>query len=69
MQNELQLKSNIELFMNPDMPNIAIGQFGTSVFATLDIKTVLFPAPEETEVIEFEKVEQVESDYTRYIRL
>ena len=67
MQNELQLKSNIELFMNPDMPNIAIGQFGTSVFATLDIKTVLFPAPEETEVIEFEKVEQVESDYTRYI--
>ncbi len=67
MQNELQLKSTKELFLNPDMPNIAIGQFGTNAFVTLDVKTVLFPDNKEEEVIEFEKVEQVENDYTRYI--
>lgn len=67
MQNELQLKSTKELFVNPDMPNIAIGQFGTNVFIGLDVKNVLFPVNTEEEVIEFEKVEQVVSDYTRYI--
>ena len=67
MQNELQLKSTKELFLNPDMPNIAIGQFGTNAFVTLDVKTVLFPQAVEEEVIEFEQVEQVENDYTRYI--
>ena len=67
MQNELQLKSTKELFVNPDMPNIAIGQFGTNVFVGLDVKAVLFPVNVEEEVIEFEKEEQIESDYTRYI--
>ncbi len=67
MQNELQLKSTKELFLNPDMPNIAIGQFGTNAFVTLDVKNVLFPANTEEEVIEFEKVEQIENDYTRYV--
>lgn len=67
MQNELQLKSSKELFLNPDMPNIAIGQFGTNVFVLLDVKTVLLPVEVEEEVQEFEKVEQVVNDYTRYI--
>ena len=67
MQNELQLKSTKELFINPDMPNIAIGQFGTNVFVGLDVKTVLFPVNTEEQVIEFEKEEQIVSDYTRYI--
>ena len=67
MQNELQLKSSKELFVNPDMPNIAVGQFGTNVFVLLDVKTVLFPVDVEDEVQEFEKVEQVVNDYTRYI--
>jgi hypothetical protein len=49
------------------MPNIAIGQFGTNVFVTLDVKNVLFPAPVVEEVIEFEKEEQIVNDYTRYI--
>ena len=67
MQNELQLKSTKELFLNPDMPNIAIGQLGTNVFVTLDVKTVLLPSNSENKVIEFEKAEQVINDYTRYI--
>lgn len=67
MQNELQLKSSKELFVNPDMPNIAIGQFGTNVFVILDVKTVLLPVDVEDEVQEFEKVEQVVNDYTRHI--
>ena len=67
MQNELQLKSTKELFFNPDMPNIAISQFGTNVFVGLDVKSVLFPVQTGNEVIEFEKEEQVISDYNRYI--
>ena len=67
VQNELQLKTTKELFVNPDMPNIAIGQFGTNVFVGLDVKIVLMPSNSESKVIEFEKVDQVVSDYTRYI--
>ena len=67
MQNELQLKSTKELFLNPDMPNIAVSQFGTNVFVTLDVKNVLFPTKEEEKVIEFQKEEQIINDYTRYI--
>ena len=71
MQNELQLKSNKELFSNPDLPNIAMGQFGPSAYAFIDLKSTLFPVsvPELETIYEttYEIQEQVESDYTRYI--
>lgn len=71
MQNDLQLKSNKELFNNPDMPNIAMGQFGYELYAFVDVKSVLFPTNSSVDDNQawdsFDKAEQVESDYTRYI--
>lgn len=70
MQNEIQLKSTKDLFINPDIPNIAMGQFGYTLYAFVDIKSVVFPS-KTVEISEFdngyEKEEQVISDYTRYI--
>lgn len=70
MQNELQLKSTKELFNNPDMPNIAMGQFGFTMYSIVDVKAVLMPS-KNVETTEFdnnyEKPEQMISDYTRYI--
>ena len=70
MQNDIQLKTTKDLFLNPDIPNIAMGQFGYTMYAFVDIKAVLVPhqEEEETEFDEtFEKEEQVVSDYTRYL--
>lgn len=70
MQNDLQLKTTKELFNNPDIPNIAVGQFGATMYAFVDAKAVLMPSKEELETPfddGFNKVEQVISDYTRYI--
>lgn len=70
MQNDLQLKTTKELFFNPDMPSIAIGQFGCSMYALVDIKSTFAPVQEtETSVFDdtYDKQEQVISDYTRYI--
>ena len=70
MQNELQLKSTKDLFINPDIPNIAMGQFGYTMYAFVDIRNVVMPSSVEEESIydqKFEKEEQVVSDYTRYI--
>ncbi|MDE5888709.1 MAG: hypothetical protein K2H20_01680, partial [Bacilli bacterium] len=70
MQNDLQLKSTKELFNNPDMPNIAMGQFGYTMYAFVDVKSVLFPtdvAPSTEFDESYVKNEQVISDYTRYI--
>ena len=70
MQNDIQLKSTKDLFLNPDIPNIAMGQFGYTMYAFVDIKAVLVPhqVEEESEFDEtFEKEEQVVSDYTRYL--
>ena len=47
MQNEFQIKSNKKLFNNPDVPTVAVNQFGTSVFGILDLKSYLFPSDEE----------------------
>ena len=43
MQNEFQMMSNIELFKNPSMPNIAVSQFGINGFGIIDVKTLIFP--------------------------
>lgn len=70
MQNEIQLKTTKELFANPDIPNIAMGQFGYAAYAFVDVKSILLPTP-VNEVTSFDngytKIEQVPSDYTRYI--
>jgi len=51
MQNEFQIKNNKKLFVNPDVPTVAVNQFGTTVFGILDFKTFLFPI-EEDEIFE-----------------
>jgi len=50
MQNELQIKSNIKLFKNPDVPTVAVNQFGTAMFGILDLKTFIFPVSEENNI-------------------
>lgn len=50
MQNKLQIKDNIKLFIYPDVPTVAVNQFGTTVFGILDFKNFLFPANEDYSV-------------------
>ena len=50
MQNKFQIKSNLKLFINPDVPTVAVNQFGTTVFGILDFKSFLFPSYEENSV-------------------
>ncbi len=50
MQNSFQIKSNIKLFLNPDVPTVAVNQFGTTVFGIMDLKSYLFPVAEEETV-------------------
>ncbi len=67
MQNEFQVEANDKLFKSPTNTNLAISQFGTSVFLGLDIKNTYFKSEEE---ITYEKQEvevKVETDFTRYI--
>lgn len=70
MQNDIQLKSTKELFNNPDIPNIAMGQFGNLGYLFVDVKS-MFVDVKSTESSSYDdgynKVEQVQSDYTRYI--
>lgn len=47
MQNDFQIKSNKKLFINPDVPTIAVNQFGTTVFGILDLKSYIFPVSYE----------------------
>ncbi len=55
MQNKLQIKSNIKLFANPDVPTVAVNEFGTTMFGLLDLKSFLFPTSvEEDEEYSFE---------------
>lgn len=66
MQNEFQIKSNTSLFRNPDVPTVAVNQFGTVMFGLLDLKTFIFPVDEDSSIIN--KVEQSENiDVTREV--
>lgn len=71
MQNELQLKTTKALFINPDIPNIAVGQFGTSGFLVIDVKNVIIPAKAEEEKSTYDegfvKEEREVTDYSRNI--
>lgn len=46
-QSKLQTISNKELFSNPTNPSVAIKQFGTTMYAILDIKNVFLPSDKE----------------------
>ena len=69
MQNKLQTKSNLKLLVNPDIPTIAVNQFGVTMFGIFDFKSFVFPTDEEQvdyvvqkkedEVVEEEKVRKV----------
>lgn len=70
MQNELQLRSNKELFLYPDSPNEVVGPFGATTYALLDIESTMFPRKQTTddELYTFVKPEVTEiTDYTRLI--
>lgn len=49
MQNKIQIKSNRELFKNPDVPTVAVNQFGVVTFGLLDLKSYIFPTYEVDE--------------------
>ena len=68
MQNKIQLKSTTALFKNPDMPNIAVSQFGVITYGLLDVKSVIDPVEAE-EIYEYTDVieDKEETDYTRKI--
>ena len=68
MQNKIQIKTTQALILNPDMPNLAVSQFGISSYGILDIKNTLIPYQEKNKNYkEFKKAEVVESDYNRKI--
>lgn len=68
MQNELQVKTNKELFSLPDMPNLAAVQFGVTSYGLIDVKSSFMPKyNNEQEVINYSKPIQEINDYTRYI--
>lgn len=68
MQNDIQLKSTKSLLSNPDMPNIAVSQFGINGYVILDIKSLIFPSNDaEDDFSQISRVEQVKTDYTRVI--
>ncbi len=53
MQNKLQIEDNKTLFKNPDVPTLAVNQFGPIVFGALDLKTFLFPTNDSEAVFKF----------------
>ena len=58
MQNKLQIKSNKELFISPDVPTVTVNQFGTTVFGILDLKSYIFPVVVEAAIYEKEETEE-----------
>ena len=53
MQNPLQVKNNLDLFVNPDVPTIAVSEFGTMTFGITDLRTFIFPSEEVDETLVF----------------
>ena len=70
MQSDTDIKTSLESFLNPDMPDTAIQQFGFTSYLVVDVKTTLMPfeGVDSSQKLEsYEKQEQVISDYTRYV--
>jgi len=56
MQNKFQYVSNKVLFKNPALPNVAINQFGISMYGILDVKSKVTGEPSDlSEVAEMEE--------------
>lgn len=56
MQNKFQYVSNKVLFKNPALPNVAINQFGISMYGILDVKSKVTGKPSDlSEVAELEE--------------
>ncbi|MBQ8472439.1 MAG: sulfatase-like hydrolase/transferase [Bacilli bacterium] len=70
-QNKLQTIENKELFKDPTNPSIAIKEFGTTVYAFLDIKNVFINDPNKEEVINKPTYNQDENivDDTKWLEL
>ena len=71
MKNELQLRTTKNLFLYPDIPNLAVAQFGSTGFGLIDIETLLFPrtmTPDD-EFVPYVKEEINEEDITDNTRV
>lgn len=71
MKNELQLRTTKNLFLYPDIPNLAVAQFGSTGFGLIDIETLMFPRKitQDDEFIPYVKEEIDEEDITDNTRL
>lgn len=71
MKNELQLRTTKNLFLYPDIPNLAVAQFGSTGFGLIDIETLLFPRKitQDDEFIPYVKKELKDEDITDYTRI
>ena len=71
-QNKFQTISNQELFKNPNNPSIAIREFGTTMYAFLDIKN-LFINDEDEEITSnkptYNQEENIKVDDTKWLEL
>ena len=61
MQNKLQTVSNKKLFKSPNIPSIAVKQFGITTFGILDVNNYFFPA----KVSEEYKIENESNKYAK----
>lgn len=69
MQNEYQYISNVELFHNPSIPSVTVNQFGSTMFALIDVKSKLLNTFEsEVNNVEIElKKEDKDLEMLKYI--
>lgn len=70
MQNPNQIKSNLKLYYEPTLIELALKEFGTNKFLVRDLVYMLNPNKTNNTVIELEPEEIIvpeKEDYTRYI--
>lgn len=67
MQNKYQLQSNKSLFINPNVPSIAIKQLGVVTFGLSDARIKFFPIDETMLSVDYQKAEKEKTDYSRNI--
>lgn len=68
--NDLQIKNANELFNNPDMPNLAIKEFGFTGYFLIDLKTSIIKPKNNIKDYPYQngyqKQQQASSDFMRY---
>ena len=67
MENKLQLIDTKTLFKTMEIPDAAMNQFGTSIFALLDVKSYFMPVVKVDDGFVYKKPEQEVTDYSREI--